>query len=150
MQHLSRVIPQVTRSKSKSIGFVSQLIANWDEIAGKDYADKTMPFDIKSGKIYVLCPSALRTAFQFQEQIIVQRVSTRWPKFKCDGIRLEDWTTPIEGRPRKKANTRDFSEEVSSTLQELETSGCDPEIIEKLKSLGNSLYKDIDKNTTKA
>lgn len=149
---ISEAIPRVAgQAFSKKYIMLGRLVTRWAEVVGEDLADKTQPVKIRYYKkrgqekpdtsLDIAASTADATLLHYRKDLILERINLifgdRWIK----AIRFVPMAAnaPLPKIQKKKILTEQDSNRIAGMLDGID----DPEMQERLKSLGEAVWRDL-------
>lgn len=152
---LSEAIPGVTgKVFSRKYIMIGRLVTRWQDIVGPELAGKTQPVKIRyikskkkdvkaTASLDIGCSSADATILHYQKDLILERINQIFGDRWITAIRFVPVAANAPAASRRRATppkplTMEEKEHLSSVLGKVE----DPDLLEKLKSLGSAILQD--------
>lgn len=152
---LADSIPKVTGQVfSRKYTMLGRLVTRWDDIVGKELADKTQPVKIRyiksrkadgkaTASLDIATSSADATLLHYQKDLILERINQIFGDRWITAIRFVPMAAnapPAPGRALKcrKPLTSDEKENLTNALSVIE----DPELLKRLEGLGTAILQD--------
>lgn len=152
MRLLSKSVPNVTgKTFQKKYILLGRIVTQWAEIVGDEMAQKTQPVKLKWRKtpdkskqftMEVAANSAEATLLQYRTDLIIEKLNMLLGERMITAIRFvpisSNTQKPVTAITKPETLNPDDENYLSKTLENIE----DPDIQEKLKSLGAAMLKD--------
>ncbi len=152
---LSEAIPKVTgKVFSRKYTMLGRLVTRWNDVVGEELANKTQPVKIRyfkskkskekpTASLDIACSSAEATALHYQKDLILERINQIFGDSWITAIRFvpiaANADTLKNRRPTpSKPLTSEEKEHLSTVLENIN----DPDLQEKLESLGTAILQD--------
>ncbi len=153
---VSETVPKVTgKVFSRKYTMLGRLVTRWEDIVGPELADKTQPVKIryykakKTGKenkatasLDIAATSAEAAVLHYQKDLILERINQIFGDRWITAIRFVPVAANAPPSAGRHKAPKQLNEQEEKDLSTLLSSVQDPDLLEKLKSLGTAILQD--------
>ncbi len=154
MRPLSEATSRVAKTNfSRKYIALGKIVNCWEEIVGADLADKAQPVKIgyraqrtrkdkPSAVLEIACASANATMLHYQKDLILERMNTIFGERWITDLKFVPVEKAIINNVRRKRVKRELNDQDEGFLKEILAQIPDPDIKQRLESLGQNILMD--------
>lgn len=159
MRLISEAIPAVAgRAFSRKYIMLGRIVTRWQDIVGEDMAAKAQPVRLNyirnkvrdkkaSFTLDVAVNNADATVLRYRVDLMLERINQIFGEGWIKAIRFVPGGAANEAHSISRKRRKPLTEAEKSYLSNILEDTDDPELQEKLKSLGESILLDSEENT---